>query len=63
MNKNILVVLFAALIFMGGTVNLLADVANDSNGNSCEFAVSTTPPPDLPPTLSGIGNGGGGNPG
>lgn len=63
MNKNILVALFAALIFMGGTANLLADVASDSNESSCEFVVSTTLPLDFPPTLSGIGNGGGGNPG
>ena len=63
MNKNILVVLCAALIFMGGTVNLFADVANDSNGSSYKSVVSVTLPLDFPPTLSGIGNGGGGNPG
>jgi hypothetical protein len=63
MNKNVLAILFAALIFMGGAVNILAEATHGSNENSCELVVSPTLlPPDSPPTLSGIGNGGG-NPG
>jgi hypothetical protein len=42
---------------------LFIDAINDSNKNSCEFIVLTTLLPDFPSILSGVGNGGGGNPG
>jgi hypothetical protein len=64
MNKNVFAVLFAALIFMGGATNILADVVHGSGEKSCELSLSNPVlPTDFPPaTLNGGGNGGG-NPG
>ena len=61
MNKKVIAVLCAALLFIGGVTSLLANESQDSSGNSYELTEPLTPDP--PPTLSGIGNGGGGNPG
>ena len=60
MKKIIIAVLFAALLLMGGASTILADTPQDSSESSYEI---TELPPDSPPTPSGIGNGGGGNPG
>jgi hypothetical protein len=60
MNGNISAV--AALIFIGGAINLLADVAHGSSGQGCETLSAPALPTDFPPTLNGGGNGGG-NPG
>ena len=60
MNKILIAVLFATLLLMGGASSLLAEATQDSSESSYEV---TELPSDSPPTLSGIGNGGGGNPG
>jgi hypothetical protein len=63
MNKNVLAILFAALIFMGGAVNILAEATHGSSEQGCELTISTPVlPSDFPPTLNG-GENGGGNPG
>ena len=61
MKKIIIAVLFAALLLMGGASTLLADTPQDSSEN-INYEITELPPDSLP-TLSGIGNGGGGNPG
>ncbi len=60
MNKRIIAILFVVLLFMGGVTSLLADESQESTDNSNDFTEPSSPEP--PPTLSGIGNGGG-NPG
>ena len=60
MNKKIMVILFTVLLLMGGASSLLADATQESSERSYEVTESLD---DSPPTLSGIGNGGGGNPG
>jgi hypothetical protein len=62
MNKNILAIMFATLILLGGVSSLLAETPDNPIENGCEIAVVPTSTPDSPLTLSGIGNGGG-NPG
>ncbi|MBU6996271.1 MAG: hypothetical protein HXS41_00305 [Theionarchaea archaeon] len=64
MNKNILIVLFAALVFMGGATNILADAVQGSSEQSCELTLSSPVlPTDFPPTTLNGGGNGGGNPG
>lgn len=62
MNKNILAIVFAALILLGGVSDLLAETPNNPTENSCGIVVSLASLLDYPLTLLGIGNGGG-NPG
>jgi hypothetical protein len=61
MNKKILAILFVALLFIGGAASLLADESQEPTEQDHEL--TDLLPPESPPTLSGIGNGGGGNPG
>ena len=57
MNKRIIAILFVALLFMGGVTSLLAEESQESIGDSNDFTEPSSPEP--PPTLSGVGNGGG----
>lgn len=64
MNKNIVAVLFAALIFIGGATNILADIVHGSSEQSCEMSLSgPVLQTDFPPTTLNGGGNGGGNPG
>ncbi|MBU6997897.1 MAG: hypothetical protein HXS41_06630 [Theionarchaea archaeon] len=62
MNKNILAMVFATLLLLGGVSNLLAETLDSPIENSRDTVVLPASILDSPLTLSGIGNGGG-NPG
>jgi hypothetical protein len=60
MNRKMIAILFAALLFIGGAASLLADESQEPTEQT--FEITDPLPLESPPTLSGIGNGGG-NPG
>ncbi len=61
MNKKVMVILFVAFLLLQGVACLCGDETYASTENDINDLTEPLPP-DTPPTLSGIGNGGG-NPG
>jgi hypothetical protein len=57
MKRKLVVVFVVALLFLGGTVSLLADEQDAPTENVTELHELTEPDPDV--SLCGDGNGGG----
>ena len=61
MNRKLITILLVVTLIIGGAASLFAEESLESSDSSLDL--TNSPSFESPPNPSGIGNGGGGNPG